>query len=178
MSSDYYCIFPMKLVTDEQYKHLSSGSKILYCLFLNRLKFSKMNSVNFSDKNGIFIYYSNAQIQNHICCSSKTATALLCELENAGLIKRLNEQNGKSVKIYVNDILKAGDNTYTYRKSPQNRAYKKSNNYSDYSKKPFTQQSERDNDDVSFDTDMPLSKQQLIRRTFGTKKTGKKSARQ
>ena len=75
----------MELITNEQYRKLSSNSKILYSLFLNKRKFSKMNLRKFSDENGVFIYFSNSQIQKHLHCSVHTAINTIKELQLAGL---------------------------------------------------------------------------------------------
>ncbi|MBR2954035.1 MAG: replication initiator protein A, partial [Clostridia bacterium] len=110
-----YALFPLELTTNEKYKHLSPYSKILYALFLNRLNLSKMNSSKFCDKNGLFIYYTNAQIRESLCCSVNPAVNALKELENYGLIRKEYQKNGLPLKIYVNDVF--GVHTRTYNKN-------------------------------------------------------------
>ncbi len=99
-----YAIFPLKLITDEKYKGLSSDDKILYALLLNRKNYSKKNLKSFSDEKGIFVYYPNLQIQQHLSCSTATAIKALKNLENAGLITKEYQKRGLPLKIYVNDI--------------------------------------------------------------------------
>ncbi len=99
-----YAIFPLELITNEQYKGLSSDEKILYILLLNRKNSSKKNLKSFSDTKGVFIYYTNLQIQNHLNCSISTAVKILKNLEKAGLITKEYQKHGLPLKIYVNDI--------------------------------------------------------------------------
>ena len=99
-----YAVFPLELITNEKYKSLSSDEKILYILLLNRKNYSKKNLKSFSDKNGIFVYYPNLQIQKHLSCSISTAIKALKSLENAGLITKEYQKCGQPLKIYVNDI--------------------------------------------------------------------------
>lgn len=106
-----YAIFPLKLITDERYKGLSSDDKILYTLLLNRKNYSKKNLKSFSDDKGVFIYYTNLQIQQHLNCSTATAIKILKNLENAELITKEYQKRGLPLKIYVNDI------TCTYQKT-------------------------------------------------------------
>lgn len=105
MSSNLsFAILPLKLISDEKYCTLSSSEKILYVLLLNRTNYSRKNLKKFCDENGLFVYYSNNQIQNHLNCSNKTAVEMLKHLEKAELIKREYQQNGLPVKIYVTDL--------------------------------------------------------------------------
>lgn len=99
-----YAILPLKLVTDEEYKGLSSDDKLLYALLLNRKNYSKKNLKSFSDEKGVFVYYPNLQIQKHLGCSTATAIKSLKNLENAGLITKEYQKRGLPLKIYVNDI--------------------------------------------------------------------------
>ena len=100
-----YAILPLKLISDEKYRTLSSGEKILYVLLLNRTNYSRKNLKKFyDDKNGLFIYYPNAQIKSHLNCSSETAKKMLKNLENAELIKMEYQKNGLPIKIYVTDL--------------------------------------------------------------------------
>lgn len=92
------------MLNDDKYKNFSSKEFLLYTLLLNRLNISKKNSKYFFDKNGYFVFYSREQIINDIRCSRSTASIILNNLENAELIKKENQGNGKPLKIYVRDI--------------------------------------------------------------------------
>lgn len=111
-----YAILPLNLITDERYKGLSSDDKILYTLLLNRKNYSKKNFKNFCDDKGVFIYYTHLQIQQHLNCSPATATKILKNLENSGLITKEYQKCGLPLKIYVNDI------TGTYQKPKTKQA--------------------------------------------------------
>ena len=100
-----YAIFPLNLISDEKYCTLSSDEKILYMLLLNRTNYSRKNLKNFyDDKNGLFIYFPNSQIEKQLNCCTKTVRKMLNNLEKAGLIKREYQRNGLPIKIYVTDL--------------------------------------------------------------------------
>ena len=128
-----YAILPLNI--------LSSDEKILYALLLNRINYSKKNLSKFCDSKGVFIYYSNSQIQNHLNCCENTATKALNNLEKIGLITKEYQKNGLPLKIYVKDI----------REKREQKA------------KPKTQE-------TSFDIDRAISREQINRQTFGEKK--------
>lgn len=94
------------MLNNEKYKNFGSKEFMLYTLLLNRLNLSKKNSKHFFDKNGYFVFYSREQIMKDIRCSRSTASTILNNLENAGLIHKDYQGNGKPLKIYVNDIRK------------------------------------------------------------------------
>lgn len=144
----------MELIMNEQYKTLSSNSKILYSLFLNRTNYSKKNLKKFSDKNGIYIYYSNSQIQKHLHCSVHTAVNVLSELEQAGLIKREYQKRGLPLKIYVSDIRAENKDTYSASEKPQDKLSHRPYLNSNYNKKPHTDHSVKEEKQVSFDVDL------------------------
>ncbi len=100
-----YAIFPLNLISDEKYLTLSSDEKILYVLLLNRTNYSRKNLKKFyDDKNGLFIYFPNSQIEKQLNCCTKTVRKMLKNLENAELIKREYQKNGLPIKIYVTDL--------------------------------------------------------------------------
>ena len=115
INNNSYALFPLDLITNDKYRHLSSNSKILYILLLNRLNLSKKNLSKFCDSNGLFIYYTNTQIRRDLCCSINPAIHYLNELEKVGLIKR-KYQAGLPLKIYVNDIFHLLDKTHKVEK--------------------------------------------------------------
>ena len=136
-----YAILPLTLITDEKYRTLSSDEKILYVLLLNRINYSKKNLAKFCDSKGVFIYYSNSQIQNHLNCCENTATKALNNLEKIGLITKEYQKKGLPLKIYVNDI----------RENREQKARFKTQ-------------------ETSFDIDRAISREQINRQTFGEKK--------
>lgn len=105
------------MLENDKYKNFSSKEFFLYMLLLNRTNISKLNLKHFSDKNGIFVYYSNKQITEHLKCNKNTATQVLCNLEKAGLIRKEYQKCGLPIKIYVNDI--RNFKTTSYSSTPQ-----------------------------------------------------------
>ena len=88
MSNDIYCIFPMELVTNERYKRLSSNSKILYCLFLNRTKFSKKNPKQFSDEKGVLFITLIHKFKSIYAVLPKLPQVYLKSLKKRSLLKK------------------------------------------------------------------------------------------
>lgn len=109
-----HAIFPLDLIQNENYSFLSCEEKLLYILLLNRANISAKNTKIFQDSKGVFIFYSNKQIQNHLHCSNKTAIKILNNLESAGLIRKDYQKRGLPLKIYVNDVF--GVHTHTYNR--------------------------------------------------------------
>lgn len=140
-----YAILPLELITEEKYKVLSSDEKILYTLLLNRVNYSKKNLKKYSDEKGIFVYYSNKQIREHIGCSVNTATKILNNLEKVGLIKKEYQKRGLPLKIHVTDI----------------------RNYKSASYIPSSQ--------VSFDIERATQKSKENRMDFGSKKNKRRT---
>lgn len=136
-----YAILPLNIITDEKYKVLSSDEKILYVLLLNRINYSKKNLAKFCDSKGVFVYYSNLQIQNHLNCCENTATKALNNLEKIGLIHKEYQKNGLPLKIYVNDIRENREQKARFKKQ-----------------------------ETSFDIERALSREKITRQTFGDKK--------
>lgn len=98
-----YAIFPLSMLNDEKYNSFSSKEFFLYMLLLNRLNLSKKNGKRFCDKKGYFVIYPQNQIIKDIRCSRTTASVILHNLENTGLIHK-ETVKGFPTKIYVNDI--------------------------------------------------------------------------
>lgn len=146
-----YAIFPLEMLENEKYNDFSSKEFFLYMLLLNRANISRLNLRQFSDKNGVFVYYSNEQIIKDVRCSHSTATNILSNLENAGLIRKEYQKRGLPLKIYVNDIRDENRSTYSSFKTPQDKPFKKSYSYSIYKEKPVTGQNTKEEKEVSFD---------------------------
>ncbi len=168
-----YAIFPLEIIYDDKYKDLSSKELLLYMLMLNRANISKSNLTHFSDKNGIFIYYSNDQITKDIRCNKSTASIILDNLEKVGLIRKEYQKRGLPLKIYVNDICTENKSTYSAVQTPQDKFSQKSYSNSIYNKKPHTDHSAEEEKQVSFDVKKALTQKQINRRNFGNKKRKK-----
>ncbi len=148
-----YAIFPLEMLENEKYKDFSSKEFFLYMLLLNRANISRLNLRQFSDKNGVFVYYSNEQITNHLRCNKNTSSNVLKNLEDAGLIRREYQKRGLPLKIYVNDIRTSGNDTYYPFKQPQDKLCEKSYSNSIYKEKPATRQNKAQEKEVSFDVE-------------------------
>ncbi|MBO5332803.1 MAG: replication initiator protein A [Clostridia bacterium] len=158
INNDSYALFPLELILNEHYKYLSSNSKILYTLFLNRLNLSKKNLSRFCDSGGLFIYYTNAQICRDLCCSINPVIHSLNELEKVGLIKR-KYQAGKPIKIYVNDVFGMHGKLNIQEKANTYKPKQKVNPHS-----PAPQK------DVSFDVERAKESAKKHRESFAQKK--------
>ena len=118
-------------------------------LLLNRVNLSKTNRKHFSDKNGIFIYYTISEIEKDLRCGHNSAVNVLKNLESAGLITKKYQKKGLPLKIYVNDI-REGNVKPTIPK---------------YNPKPEPKQKE-----TSFDIDRALEQSKLNKYNFGEMK--------
>ena len=88
-NSDQYAFYriPKRLFTDRDLKTMTNGSKILYGLLLDRVYLSARNRW-IDEANRIFIIYPREEICDHMGCAPKTATKLVVELEDRGLVER------------------------------------------------------------------------------------------
>lgn len=98
----YYRI-PKALFTDDRFKRLSTDSKLLYGLLLDRMGLSIKNK--WLDKqNRVYIYFSVDEAMAQMNCASEKATKLFAELDSKkgiGLIERVRQGQGKPSRIYV-----------------------------------------------------------------------------
>ena len=94
---------PRALVKDERFCDLSTDSKLLYGLMLDRMDLSLKN--NWQDAEGrVFIYFTLEEIQTILSCGHNKAVHLMAELEQYDLIKRVKQGQGKPAKIYVKKV--------------------------------------------------------------------------
>lgn len=106
---------PMILITDERFSGISTGAKILYGLLLDRVSLSSRNG--WVDEEGrVYIIYTLQSIEGILHCSDKTATKMLAELENAGLIERIKHGQGKPAVIYVKNFIPVSEDNFQNRK--------------------------------------------------------------
>ena len=101
-SFSFYRI-PRLLITDPQFRGLSSDAKLLYGLLLDRMGLSARNGW-YDEQNRVCIYYTLEEIGQDLCCGHDKATKLLRELDaehGIGLIERVKQGLGKPTRIYV-----------------------------------------------------------------------------
>lgn len=116
---------------------LSSSAKIFYAFLLDRCKLSKKN--RWIDSLGrVYSIFPLKSIQNLLTCSKNTATKVLNELREIGLIETTKEKFGGATKIFVkypvypkSENPKKEDNNDTYDDIDSNNEIKKEENVPD-----------------------------------------------
>ena len=103
--ADQYTFYrlPKALFTNERYKKLSDGAKILYGLMLDRMGLSTKNGW-FDEHNRVYIIFTLENVQEYMNCKHEKAVKLLAELDTnkgVGLIERVRRGQGKPSIIYV-----------------------------------------------------------------------------
>lgn len=107
---------PQILFTDEIFRPLSSDTKILYALLLDRTGLSIKK--HWLDSEGrVYINYPIAEICEKIGVGSQKAVRLMKELENFGLIERERLGQGKPDRIYVKHCGKHSEDDDTIEKT-------------------------------------------------------------
>ena len=107
--ADQYSFYriPKLLFTDEYFKTLSTESKVLYGLMLDRMSLSVKNQ--WLDEEGrAYIYFSVEEIMDFLGCSNKKAITLMKELDaetGIGLIERRRQGQGKPTLIYLKQFM-------------------------------------------------------------------------
>jgi len=100
-----------KFLFHPQFKCLSNEAKLLYALLLDRSTLSAKNSLYWTDRQGLFIYFKQSAIAAILGRSLPTVRRLLIQLADFGLIVRHRQGLTKPDKIYVNqevDLLHSG----------------------------------------------------------------------
>ena len=96
---------PKALFTDSAYRGISTDTKVLYSLLLDRMSLSARN--DWLDEQGrVYIVFTVEEIMENLACGNKKAVGLLRELETeAGLIERRRQGLGKPNLIYVKNFI-------------------------------------------------------------------------
>ena len=94
---------PKALITDACFKGMTNNAKLLYGLMLDRMSRSKKRGW-LDEANKVFIKYSLNNIEEDLNVSRKTASSLLKELEEIGLIDMI-QQPGVANIIYVKNFV-------------------------------------------------------------------------
>ena len=111
--ADYFCgdeseqflyfRVPLLLITGPRFKHLSSDTKLLYGMLLDRMSLSAKNE--WYDEDGrVYIFYTVDEISEDLNCGRDKAMKMLAELDTnkgVGLIERVKQGQGKPTKIFV-----------------------------------------------------------------------------
>ena len=94
---------PKVLFQMEKYKNLSNTAKILYSLFLDRLKFAVQNG--WVDHNGdLFVIYPKSEMKKDLNTTRYGVDQAVQELVKIGKLVRIVQNNGKVNHFYINDI--------------------------------------------------------------------------
>ena len=95
---------PKALITDIRYRQLSSDSKILYGIMLDRMtSFSKRNHW-IDPEDHAYIIYPVTEMAAELECSKRKIQMLLTELEHFGMIERKRIGLGQANYIYLYNI--------------------------------------------------------------------------
>lgn len=115
----YYQI-PKELFINPDYKKLSSDSKLLYALLLDRLSISMVNE--WIDKEGnIFLVFSRKEAEEKLNLSDKTVTKAFKQLKNVKLIYEKRQGFKKNNIIYVGKINHISNEKIANRKNYDSR---------------------------------------------------------
>ncbi len=93
---------PRELLTGKSFSSLSASAKMLYAVLLDRMGEAKKHNW-FDDDNRVYIIYPLSKIQEDINFSKHTIIDCMNELEEFGLIYKL-QAKGKPSKIYVKNF--------------------------------------------------------------------------
>lgn len=94
---------PKLLFDDPAFASVSAQAKLVYALLMDRVSLSEKN--NWRDKNDrVYIYYTIESIMKMLDCQNQKAGKLLKELEQAGLIEKIKQGQGKPMRLYVKNF--------------------------------------------------------------------------
>lgn len=99
---EFYRI-PKLLFKDKRFSEISSDTKLLYALLLNRVSLSQKNGWVDENKR-VYIYFSVWEIMDELNICSEKCTKIMSELDEqkgCGLIQRKRQGQGRPSKIYV-----------------------------------------------------------------------------
>lgn len=107
---------PKALITDACFKGMTNNAKLLYGLMLDRMSLSKKRGW-LDEANKVFIKYSLNNIEEDLNVSRKTASSLLKELEEIGLIDMI-QQPGVANIIYVKNFVSEREQDFCDQSNP------------------------------------------------------------
>ena len=94
---------PKALFQEPRFQSLSTDSKTLYGILLDRMSLSVKNGW-LDEQNRVFIIFTIEDVKRALCCADNKATRLLRELEEFGLIERKRRGQGKPCLVYVKNF--------------------------------------------------------------------------
>ncbi len=97
---------PKALFTEDRYKSLSTDSKMLYGLLLDRMSLSVKNG--WLDQRGrVYQFFTIQQAQELLHFGHEKICRLFAELSAAGLIERKRQGQGKASIIYLKKFIRS-----------------------------------------------------------------------
>ena len=122
-----YFVIPRMIICDPAFAGIDCAAKLIYSLMLSRLALSAENSEEYTDDQGnLFIVYPVEEIGQTLQLSKPTVVKMVNQLENAGLIIKKRQGQGKPTLIYVMDFTAAVEEN----PAPQRKAKKNSSQQS------------------------------------------------
>lgn len=98
-----FYMIPKLLFTNEHFKPISTDSKVLYGMMLDRTRMSAKNK--WTDKQSrVYIFYPVKEIMEDLGVCNTTVTKMLKELEAIGLIERKKQGLNKADMIFVKNF--------------------------------------------------------------------------
>ena len=94
---------PKVLFQMEKYKNLSNTAKILYSLFLDRLKFAVQNGW-VDGKGDLYVIYPKSEMKKDLNTTRYGVDQAVQELVKIGKLVRIVQNDGKANHFYINDI--------------------------------------------------------------------------
>ncbi len=91
---------PKFLFTDSTFAAMSSDTKILYSIMLDRMSLS-IRSGWLDEENRVYIMYTLEEAQTNMNCGHDKCSKVFAELEKIGLIFRKKRGMGRPALIYV-----------------------------------------------------------------------------
>lgn len=94
---------PKLLFTDERFRSVTNSGKLLYGILLDRNSLSASNGWK-DEQERVYVYCTVDNVAELLGCSNKKAMKVLAELEEAGLIERKRQGQGKPSRILVKKL--------------------------------------------------------------------------
>ena len=107
---------PKVLFTDNRYKTLSDGAKILYGLMLDRMGLSIKNGW-LDEENRVYIFFTLEDSQEYMNCGHNKGVKLMAELDTIGLVERVKQGQGKPARAYVKKFIANDGECYHKKKT-------------------------------------------------------------
>ncbi len=95
---------PKILFEDDEFDQLSTDSKLLYGIMLDRMSLSVKNGW-LDDENRVYIVFTIDEIKDSLRCAEKKAVRMMDELQKIGLIERKRQGLGKPNLIFVKNFV-------------------------------------------------------------------------